>query len=967
MYKYWKKEEKAGEWRQTEDDPETLVKLITNNVVRHMTVLSVDRPVTKETPRHVIKYFGDMWFDIDFKPEEVGGTKEDAIAGAIKSCQQLVSKLLGVGATGLQIYASGSKGFHVILPWKNFGRLRPQPFLYDTYRQIAVHFKVDGLDMGVYKGGQGSTLRMPNVRREGINTYKVPLTVDELSLLSPDGYLKLVSQRRIGFVFGEPEKADSLAAVFKMAREEAAKLRKEREKLSEATPKEDLAKDYKENGLPGCIDRLVTKGDEKSNFNQACMQLAAYCKDAGLSAPEVKELCRRMAKSVTSSSYRTESERYNAILSVYEHIRTSDRHFSKGGLFSVINKCGGCSLCETRKVLQGDVAIDIDERLQIAIGNKGYEIGFGKAMQPATNFHLRTKAVKVGYPVDWHNTPELRRNYRKPAGLLLEMTTFDSMGASEPVEVNLSEEAANSPMIARDVIVSSGGSWLTSPDFWSKLRMVLTDRGNLKVMNAEEITVVPHFGTSVFLRDGDPVIVYCDPDTDLLSDPDIEEVFRTEFPEDPRREKVKNCRSRMPNLANVPPFSRKMERGARNYTAEDLSKLIDSISRTLPEAEAATVLGWFCAAHIKPHLRATGVNFPLLNLYGAPESGKTASASLMLCLHGVPGTDAPVVDASQSTIVSIREKLSQSNSVPTIVDEVNQGTIDFHKYKELVNVFKSSWDHSATSKMASGGVQDKVSTSPVVTCGEETIAAEHRSLRTRTLEVAFDMQWKDDSDRRANFMYVSARKPLLASFGLDLLVEAVQATEVLWVADQFSRRIEQVPKVSGSDRKREGYAACLLGLDFLGKALKRLGADCSVRLKELEVALLDKLTVTESKTIDSNIDLIIKRIAWSINNAVLDIDPDGPKMSGSVGMYLASADKVRFLPLYAYQALSRIDRQGQRGVFKMAPEDFEKMLKSAPPKYVRMGEDGFAYISMQDLEEKGWWMSSPPASEIDEF
>lgn len=960
MIRYWKAEEKGGAWRQVDDDPKSITELLTNNVVRHMTCLSLDIPFEKETPQKAVKYFGDMYFDIDVKPDEINGTHEDAIKVSINSCRELVSKLLNQQATGLKIYATGSKGFHVIVPWKNFGNLRAQPYLFDTYRQIAVHFKVDWLDMSMYSGKKGKMMRMPNVRRDK-GTYKVPLTVEELNELTYEDYLDLVSKPRTNFVFDEPKKSASLSAILSMAKDEATKLRKEREKLSTAMPKDNLAEDYKDNGLPGCIERLVTYGDERdgSNFNQAALQLATYCKDAGLPQQEVKSLADRMGQSVKSSSYSSTGERADAVFNLYQSVLGTDYHFSKGGLFSVVNRCNKCSICQTKHELQGDTAIEIDERLQIAIGTKGYEVGFGKMLQPATNFHLLTKAVKVGYPVSWHATPTLRRADRRPAGLLLEMTTFDSLGASEPIEVNMSEDAVNNPMLARDSLTAAGGSWLTGPDFWNKIKMVLTDRGNLKAMNAEEITTVPHFGTSVFLRDGEYVTVYCDPDSHLLSDPEMDEVFRTEFPGDPKRDKIRNSRSRMPNLAHVPPFSRKMERGSRGFDVENLQKLINSLTCVLPDAESAIVLGWFCAAHIKPHLRATGINFPLLNMYGQPESGKTATASLMLSLHGVlTNSDAPVVDASQSTLPTIREKLSQSNSVPTILDEMNQ-SMDYRKYQELVSLMKSSWDHSVTSKMdGAHSMRDMIPTSPLVTCGEQTISTEHRSLRTRTLEVAFNLAWKADDRRRRYFMYVASRKTELASFGLDMLVEAVQGVDFYWVRDRFEQRLEDVPKAYGSDRKREGYAACLMGLDFLGKTLERLGANCSKRLGQLEAALIKNVGALDDGVIDSDIDRIIRRIVGAVNNYLMDFDPEAPKLVSSVARYSPTTDELWFLPGPTYDSLKRSSRDESRRVYLMASEDFEKTMKEAAPDYITRRGNGWYSMPIEVAKARGWWRES---------
>lgn len=964
MIRYWKTEEKSGEWKTVDDTPDAIAELVQATTVRHMTILAIDKPFTDETPQSSVKYIGDMYFDIDCKPEEVGGTKDDAIAAAIKSCQDLVAKLKGVQASGLKIYASGSKGFHVILPKENFGKIVPQAYLHETYCQIAVHFKVDWLDMGIYSGRKGRMFRQPNVRRPS-GTYKVPLSEAELQHLTPENYHELVSQQRIGFQFERPARSDSLAGIFSMAKKLATDIRKDREKLEKAQPKEDLAGIHKE-GLPGCIDRLVTVGDEKdgSNFNQAALQLATYCKDAGLSKDEVRHLCQRMAANVKSGTYDSETRRFHAIFSVYEGVRSQPYHFSKGGLFSVITKCGNCPLCQAKAV--GPDGIEIDERLKVIVGSRGYEQGFGKYVEPATNFHLKTKAVKMQYPVAWHSIPKLRERDRRPAGLVLEMTIFDSLGQQEPILVNMPEDAVNTPTIARDILVKSGGSWLCPPDFWNRLRLILTDRGNLKKMEAETITTVPHFGISVFLREGERVAVYCDPNSCLISDPEFNEVFRTEFPEDPKGLKVANASSRMPNMAHLPPFSVNMERGRRGYDGEKLAELVTRLSKVVPDAEAATIMGWMCCAHLKAHLRAVGVRFPLLNLYGLPESGKTATATLMLTLHGVHSTESdPLVDVSQSTPVSVREKLSQSSSVPTILDEFNQ-SMQQDRYMEIVNILKSAWDQNSASKMvANGGMRDMVATSPIITCGEQTISSEHRSLRTRTLEVAFNLEWKKDKDRTANYRKVSAQMDKLASFGLDLIVEAVQGVDVDWVQEKYLDHLDTVPRVYGSDRKTEGYAMCLVGLDLLEQACHRQGADVSERISELKAAITNFTENVEEGQIESETDRIFSRLVMAVANQEFDLDPSGPKLPKAMGRWVRADNKIRMLPSGAYRTI-KSQARGEFNLFRMSPEDFNRTIRTATPDYVHIDGDGYAWLSVEDMRARGWWQE-PEVEEPEEF
>jgi len=103
--------------------------------------------------------------------------------------------------------------------------------------------------------------------------------------------------------------------------------------------------------------------------------------------------------------------------------------------------------------------------------------------------------------------------------------------------------------------------------------------------------------------------------------------------------------------------------------------LIGSLLPTLNEPETIwPIIGWYCAAPLKPWLEEQGLRFPILNVYGTKGSGKTTTIQrVMLPLLGQ--RDPRSYDANTTRFV-VLSLLGSSNAVPVAFSEFRFGAAD---------------------------------------------------------------------------------------------------------------------------------------------------------------------------------------------------------------------------------------------------------------------------------------------------
>lgn len=156
--------------------------------------------------------YGDMVLDFDAKKERLDNYgnslgKVGDIGKALEAVRTFIKILnkYGVNPQGLQYYASGGKGFHVVVPREVIGSEAGDIELPAIYRQMlnqilnmvttkelwdgatldalkeSRKFVLEDLciDLNGFKGGKGQLIRLPHIQRADGN-YKVPVTYDEI-------------------------------------------------------------------------------------------------------------------------------------------------------------------------------------------------------------------------------------------------------------------------------------------------------------------------------------------------------------------------------------------------------------------------------------------------------------------------------------------------------------------------------------------------------------------------------------------------------------------------------------------------------------------------------------------------------------------------------------------------------------------------------------------------------------------
>ena len=288
------------------------------------TVLALDTLIDEDTPKDIkakVKYQGPMYFDLD---------AED-ISESIEGAQQLVKLLLEqeLTAEDLQIFLSGKKGLHILIPEVCF-MVKPAPVsnLPAIYKEIAHKFAVDTLDFRVYTAKKGRQFRTCyNVRENG--NYKVPISLVELQTLTPESYQTLCKQPRT--ISGHSPK---WRGKFSLAYDAAfQKVGKVKPKATKPTPPDVLKQQ-----LP--IFSKVASGEAitDAGFNVLAMQLCLYAREMKWQEDHFISLCSGVIQSHNSdgSRYNTPARRERELRRMFVYLEdNAGFDYSVAGLRSL--------------------------------------------------------------------------------------------------------------------------------------------------------------------------------------------------------------------------------------------------------------------------------------------------------------------------------------------------------------------------------------------------------------------------------------------------------------------------------------------------------------------------------------------------------------------------------------------------------------------------------------------------------
>ena len=799
MYRYFQTGEKTR-WEPIQDAPDVEDQAIRKGA-KKVSILAVSEIINEETVREALSYKGPLYFDIDFKGD---------IGQAIASTRELVRKLgeLGVPDWAIKVYASGGKGFHVIVHASIFSSGRPLRDLPAIYKEMALELYVLGMDFQVYSGGRGVTWRLQNIQRED-GRYRVPITIEELYHLKSQDYQQLTSTPRIiPPAFYDPDfKAIGLEALMERAKRRA----RSRPRQPEPVPDQDLEIFREE--PPPCINELVEyKVRPSKNFNQVAHQVAIFVARSGMDDSASSSLLSRLADNAESGSYNSPRARQDHANGLVQYLKTTPNNkFACNAMRAVmINRpCAECGLCQT-----GDEDAEPGEEVGLVEREDGYHVLGNNGDRRISTFTLE--------PVDAYYEQSQSGNELRRVGATIEVikdgqilgtTTFKESGWG--AKSSFKSELAGIGNVA----------FYGSEDDIQRIKHIVFDEGR----EMGEIIQVYSAGIHRYKVGKRDVMVYVEPSMSI------------------NQYRVRGTH-RLEGTVNAAPCIKDVE--IPEIADELVAEVMRNLMRVNEPEVVAQILGWFSACHLKTHLMKRYRQFPLLSLWGRAGAGKTMTSVLFSALSGCdPTSEDGSFSVAGITPFAITNYCSTTTTVPRILEEYNKSKMAQRNYDQCGEIMKMSWNQqvlakgtlrksNANGKGRSGAeVVEYPISSPLVVTSEQ--APQMPALKQRMVQVQMSDTSIKLEDRRNSFFMAQSNGQAMRSMAKAMVIGALNMKDS-WIEEKMGHYHEKMPDDLVA-RPRYSYQTLMTGLDFFEHVSNDLKLP-EVNVGWLKEALLDDLT-----------------------------------------------------------------------------------------------------------------------------
>jgi hypothetical protein len=272
-------------------------------------------------------------FDADITDEE----SYQKLTFQVKRVIRILINAWKISPETLQLYFSGHKGFHVVIPYEVLG-LTPRKNLNDQFKRMAMYFKVQfsatAIDTGIYD--RKRLFRIPNSINGKSGLYKVPITIEQLQTFTFEQMQEWAAEPRSLDVFEDPKFSKQAAERFNVricSKVEKRKIKKE--PLRIPTEHQKL--------LP-CVANLLRTSIGKGARNRTTVALASSIMQSGYKLSETEELLTEWND--RNDPPLSEREMGITITSAYSQLRAGKGYGCSS--FRDLDACIG-SKCKLRK------------------------------------------------------------------------------------------------------------------------------------------------------------------------------------------------------------------------------------------------------------------------------------------------------------------------------------------------------------------------------------------------------------------------------------------------------------------------------------------------------------------------------------------------------------------------------------------------------------------------------------------
>lgn len=851
FYRYFKGHEKKGIWRPfpVEQDAENFAA----PKYGFNTILAINEEVNKGgSVSNNALYSGPFYIDID--SDEV----KKSIKAVLKATGRLIN--LGVKPNQMGIWASGKKGFHIIVPMPLFCEEESAHKLPMIYGDVARHLSLpEETDLSVYSLGRGRMWRIANKQRLDNQAFKVPLHFSQLATLTPEVYKDLCSAPRPEIAVINGARVSNLTGFYSHGYSHAQSYVKPKSTLIDANLKAALG----EAKVPPCVRQLMMGENTRGTlgFNSRSVQMNKAIR-AFVTTDEVEHYTEVFAQNSTGKSHGTYETRKEHVVRGRASVQgASDYGWSCRSMLSVLASapCDDCpiswirdeqadtddgeSLKDAAQALQDNAtAAEAPERLVSEDEASTDTQESDPEAQPVTvkkekvrketpPENTAPKSLKGGADEGLTITDEgygfmdFKGGIRRVSNFILRITKVyyeyikvleQDRRVSVHADVFISSKKVGSVAIEENSWQSKSTfvqafAGLSNCGFYGKdddvQRMKITLMHNVD-KTATRIQRVHASGIHHRMIAGNDVLTYVEPNWSIDN-------FGNE-----NLISLSGQVQAAPQLKSVPMLS---EAGDA-HTTELLRKLFKV---SAPE-NVAQLTGWIMACFLKQHIMALNNEFPLFSPWGAAGSGKTQTSGLFAALHGVAylggnNADSPLsVGGDAATNFALWYYIASSMTVPRIVEEYNAANLG-RKYNMYGEYFKEAWNQHAVKRgtirnqkhhgpgAIDAGTVDIVMSGPLMLISEQSI--QMPALVQRTVQMQLKPQHRAGADVREAYNYVRPRYRDFRPFARTAYMEALHITPkqaLDWVHDGAGF----IPYTIG-DRPHYSFCVLLAGLTFL--------------------------------------------------------------------------------------------------------------------------------------------------------
>lgn len=677
QYYYYQKEGGTEVWKPI---PETKLDTIEGSMFR--TILSVDVPVSDDATKEQlasIKYKGPLYFDLD-DAASPASTAQHAVA--------LVKKLEdhGVFPSMLEIYASGGKGFHILVPEECFLTKPPKqglPNLPAIFKEMAFQLAVPSMDYRVYTARKGRMFRCHNVLRPN-GMYKVRLSVAELETVAEFDkeeaeahYKTLCSKPRktLDVPSDEPDLATGLLALFDQCKAKVSKVAAKTKKRKPTKLPENLP------SFEAMLKGEGVKGDV--GFHPIAMQIAITAHAKGMSREALLEAAEGLC-----NNHESDGHRYNTPAKRREELGRMWDYTEDNPCYEYSSAAISSLLTHSAPDLKG---LDVtDEEVQAGIDNPDegvvvedeYEHA-GVVMTKRGAFMLTEHGPKQLTAMSFENASELVSTENNQVSVVqadvliagnkvgtkvFELDTFNSVSNLNKMTMRYGQSFSGNDVQARGMYMR-----LVEKARKAKNRMYAVNREGLDVVSIS------------FHEDPDlqqPFMIWADAEG-VTPEPKIKEknvIFKfVGFPDD--RGQFQSDLSTSPSLAAL-------------IKDEDQKKQMLEFCHNLLECQKPAylgrLLGWMVSCHYRMLFHKLYAKFPLLHINGSAGQGKTELTRLIATLHY--HQQEPKMLTPTSTLFAVQYAAAGSASIPLILDEFKPSEMNIQAYDRFKLMMRDAYN-----------------------------------------------------------------------------------------------------------------------------------------------------------------------------------------------------------------------------------------------------------------------------------